>query len=75
MSDEVSKNERMQEKNEILQLHLEKTAQCAQEVSNHNQMLQNDVHVAKVRLALGRALQAHQIWQRVDALTELRSHF
>ena len=39
VSDEVNKNEKMLEKNEILQLHLEKTAACAQEVSNQNQML------------------------------------
>ena len=34
VNDEVNKNEKMIEKNDILQLHLEKTAACAQEVSN-----------------------------------------
>ena len=46
VSDEVNKNEKMQEKNEILQLHLEKTASCAQEVSNQNQILQNNLNIA-----------------------------
>ena len=38
-------------------------------------MLQNDLHIAQIRLRLGRALQIHQVWQRVDALTELKDHF